>query len=427
MGIAAPASKPPAIAQVVPQQLTPCLSRLEKFARRYAACFWRSEQGEHARTYLEGLHSDLPRKSVEPIATDHSQPRRGLQRFIGAGKWDDEPVRRQLQREVAEEFSDPQGILILDPSAFAKKGTESVGVKRQWCGRLGKKENCQLGVYLAYHGRGGTTLLDAALYLPREWARSRPRREKCHVPAEVRYRSTVQIGSELLRKHSSCLPHAWVVGDDEFGRPAWFRKELQKRQEPYVLEIPCNTLIRDLEAPAPETRKGRGRSRQRPWERVDTWAHRQSSSRWKRIKVADGAKGPLQVKALGVKVQTRFKRKAGLKETLLVTRTPGRRSERKFYVVAYFDEREEIPLEKLVWVAAQRHRIEERFEFAKGECGMADYEVRSWVGWHHHMTMALLALWFVTLQQRRVGKKNAGGDRADDGVGLAIPAAHPGY
>jgi SRSO17 transposase len=408
-------------AQITRKQIVPCLGNLEGFIRRYQPLFYRTEQREHARTYLEGLLSDLPRKSIEPIATDHDQHRRPLQRFVGAGAWSDDKLRREYLLHVREELGDPQGVIIIDPSAFPKKGTESVGVKRQWCGRLGKQDNCQLGVYLGYVGRGGSTLLDTDLYLPREWCRSRARRKKCHVPDPVRFRTSAKIALDLLKEVSPQLPHAWVVGDDEFGRPAWFRRALDRAQERYLLEVPSNTRIRDLEAPSPKRhRRQAGRPPAAPFRQATQWAHRQPPSAWKRLTVRDGEKGPIEVEAILAVVQTYFERRLGPRETLLVTRTLGSKPEYRFYLS---NAPKEVSLERFVEVASQRHAIEECFERAKGEAGLGHYEVRSWVGWHHHMTLSLLATWFLTLEARRVGGKNTGRVGAADGGGVPGTAA----
>lgn len=402
--------------EITRKQLEPCLQDLEGFVNRYAARFYRVEQAAHARTYIEGLLSDLPRKTCEPIATDHDQDRWLIQHFVGAGLWDDENVLAQFHLEVQRDLGDPQGILVLDGSDFAKKGTESVGVKRQWCGRLGKVENCQAGVYLAYVGSGNAALIDRRLYLPKEWCRSPRRRKKGRVPQEIHFRTKIQITDELLKKDASRFPHVWIVGDDEFGRPAWFRRSLARRQERYLLEVPSNTRIRDLEAPAPKHRSRRGRAPKTPFVQATVWAHQQPASRWTRLVVRAGEMGPLEVQALRIPVQAKDEQKIGPVETFLVIRTVGSDPEYWFYLS---DADASVALTELVRVAKARHLVEECLERAKGEAGLAHYEVRSWVGWHHHMTLSLLATWFLTLQQRRVGGKNAGSDRAADGVGVS--------
>ena len=402
--------------EITRKQLEPCLEDLDGFLKRYAPRFYRTEQRDHARTYIEGLLSDLARKTCEPIALDHQQERWLIQHFVGAGLWDDEAIVSELHLHVREAIGDPLGILILDGSDFQKKGTESVGVKRQWCGRLGKVENCQAGVYLAYAASGDAALIDRRLYLPREWTRSPRRRKKCHVPKDIRFLTKIQIANELLKKDAPGFPHAWITGDDEFGRPAWFRRALARRNERYLLEVPSNTLIRDLEASPPQGRSPQGRAPKTPFVQATEWAHAQPASAWTRVVVRAGELGPLQVEALRTRVQAKDEGKIGPEETFLVTRTLGSDPEYRFYLSNNADA--SVALPEIVRVAKHRHLIEECLERAKGEAGLAHYEVRSWVGWLHHMTLSLVATWFLTLQKRRVGKKDAGSDRPTDGLGL---------
>lgn len=407
--------------EVTRKQLAPCVANLDGFIKRYLPRFYRTEQRDHARTYIEGLLSDLPRKTIEPIATDHDEHRRPLQRFVGAGCWSDANVRGEHYAHVLEELGDPEAVIILDPSAFPKKGAESVGVKRQWCGRLGKQDNCQIGVYLAYAGRGGSALLDTDLYLPREWCRSPKRRRKCHVPEHLRFRTSAKIALDLLSKVSPRFPHAWILGDDEFGRPAWFRHALDRAGERYILDVPANTRIRDLEAPPQKYhRRQAGRRPMAPFLQAAEWARHQPASSWKRLTVRNAEKGPLVVEAIHRNVQTYNERRVGPRETLLITRTTSSNPEYRFCLS---NAPKEVSLERLVEAAARRHLIEECFECAKGEAGLAQYEVRSWIGWHHHMTLSMLASWFLTLEARRVGGKNAGSVAAADGGRVPIAVA----
>lgn len=417
MGLAVPRSPQPVFhpVEITRKQLEPCLDNLGRFLERYQPRFYRTEQRGHARTYIEGLLSDLPRKTCEPIATDHGQHRKPLQFFVGAGCWDDEKVLRELHDEVREHLGDPDAVLILDPSAFPKKGRESVGVKRQWCGRLGKQDNCQLGVFLAYAGSGGTALVDRRLYLPREWCRDRRRRTKGHVPEELRFGTSAEIANDLLKKDASRFPHAWVVGDDEMGRPSWFRRELAARQERYLLEVPSNTRIRDLEAPPTKRRRRQRGARKAPFVRAAIWAKQQPLAKWTRVFVRDGEKGRIEVEAARTAVHAYDKTRVGPRETLLVIRTSDPQPEHRYYLS---NAEGYVSMHEMVRAAHERHHIEECFERAKSEAGMGHYEVRSWVGWHHHTTLSLLATWFLTLERRRLGKKDAGSLGTPGGVGL---------
>lgn len=402
------------IPQLTAWDVKPMLENLDEFSQRYAPFFYRKEQRKHLRTELQGLLSDLPRKTLEPIAVDHDQRRRPLQHFVGAGLWDDERVLREFHHDIAKTFGEPHGVLILDPSGFPKKGTESVAVKRQYCGRTGKIDNCQLGVYLAYASGQGGTLVDHRLYLPREWARSPKRRAKTHVPPDVRYRSTVQIGDDLLKKDAARFPHRWITGDDEFGRATWFRYALADRNERYLLEVPVGTHIRDLQAPRPERLGPHGPRPKLPFVPAIQWAKDQPRRRWSRFQIRDGEKGLIEVEAISCRVQCRFERRVGREETLLITRTRETKPEYKAWLG---NEDLDADLEEMVWASSMRHRIEEFIESGKQDAGLADYEIRSWVGWHHHMTLSLLALGFLAFEHKRVEKKEARHHRVFGGAG----------
>jgi SRSO17 transposase len=389
-----------------------CKDRLTLFLQRYLPLFYREEQRELAEVVLQGKLSSLQRKTAEPIAYAADRKRKPVQHFVGAGKWDDEAVMAGLRQHASEEIGAPDGIFIFDGSGFAKKGTESCGVARQWCGRLGKVENCQVGVFLNYATEHGYAPLDRQLYLTKEWVADEQRRDKCHVPEEIVFQEKWRIALDLLER-SQGVPHAWVTADDEFGRVTAFRSDLRFRRETYVLDVPCNTLVRDL------SRREDGR---RPkFERAEVWAKRQPAKRWKTIRVRPGEKGPIKVQVLRARVQTKDEDGCvGPAEILLVTRTLDQ-EKRTAYHVSNADRTEKTW--KLVYVGSERHRVEEMLQAGKGEVGLGQYEVRSWVGWHHHMTLSMLALWFLVLERRRVGKKNPGLDGAAGTGDLPSPAS----
>jgi SRSO17 transposase len=379
-----------------------CAERLEAFVARYLPCFHRAEQRQHARTVLEGKLSGLQRKTTEPIATQAGQKRRPLQLFVGAGGWQDAAVTAELRRHVAQTLGDPEGVWVLDGSAFPKKGHDSCGVARQWCGRLGKVDNCQVGVFLAYVAPRGQALLDARLYVPEDWAADPVRRTQTHVPDDVVFQHKWRIGLDLLDAARGDLPGVWVVADDEFGRVSQLRGQLRLRRLRYVLDVPCNTLVRDLSERRPPARPG-GQPRRPVFERVDQWVARQPAGRWRRVRVRDGAKGPRVVKVLLATVQTKDEDgRVGARERLVVLRSVEKQPQ-TWYTLS--NERH-ARRGQYARVHGARHGIEELLADGKGEVGLAHYEVRSWVGWHHHMTLSLLALWFVHLEHLRLGGKN---------------------
>src|SRR5919201_2241549 len=232
-------------AEVRPSLLNGVMPRLESFLQPFVEAFRSQEQRTNAQHYVEGLLSDLDSKDAESIAYLHDRERQGLQKFIGQTAWNHRPLVTELARQIGAELGEPDGVLVFDPSAFAKKGTESVGVQRQWCGRLGKIENCQVGIYLGYVSRREHALVDVRPYLPKEWAQAKRRRAKVGVPATVRFQTRHELMLEMLDEHGSVLPHMWIAGDDELGRSSWFREQLRQRNERYLLAVPSNTLVRD--------------------------------------------------------------------------------------------------------------------------------------------------------------------------------------
>ena len=374
------------------EDIAKCLPRLSEFADRYKPLLYRSDQERHLGIYLEGLVGGLERKSIEPIAYAHNLCRRPLQRFVGEGAWSDSPLRAEMQRHIVEEIGSPEGVIVIDGSGFPKKGSESVGVARQWCGRLGKIDNCQVGAFLAYSASGGMTLLDADIYLPEEWADDPARREKTHVPARIEFMTKWELCDAQLRRIAPYIPHAWIVGDDEFGRPSEFRDRLADRGERYLLEVPCNTQIRK-----PRSWPGR----KRKWCSVADRRNQRRRNKWTSVVLREGEKGPIEVEAFCTRVETKRDRAPAREETLFVMRTLDKKE------TWYFLAPKGIALNTaaLVRVAAHRHDVEQVFEMAKGDVGLDHYEVRSWVGWYHHITLSMLALWFLNLERRRLGKK----------------------
>jgi SRSO17 transposase len=381
-------------AEVSAADVRGCRGRLRRFLQRYLPLFYREEQRELAEVVVQGKLTNLRRKTSEPIAYQAGRHRKPVQHFVGAGAWDDDAVQAELRRDVAATWGDPEAVMVLDGSGFPKKGNASCGVARQWCGRLGKVDNCQVGVFLAYVTPKGATLVDRRLYLPQDWAADRKRRRQAHVPKAIRFQEGWRIGLDLLDRAAIDLPFGWVTGD-----------------------VPCDTRVRDIDEP-PEPGK-----RYPPWRRADAWAQALPASRWRRVRVGDGAQGPKEVRLAEAWVQTKDSGgRVGALERLVVLRTLDREP-RTWYTLSNAPGR--VAGERLAQVHGQRHGVEEALQAGKGEVGLAHYEVRSWVGWHHHMTLSLLALWFLAQEKQRLGKKNPGPDgaAAARGVRAAIAAA----
>lgn len=389
--------------------------RLEAFLQPFVARLQSPERQTNARHYVQGLLSDLDSKDAESIAYLHDRERQGLQKFIGQAEWDHQPLLTELVQQVGTELGEADAVLVFDPSAFPKKGTESVGVQRQWCGRLGKIDNCQVGIYLGYVSRREHALVDFRLYLPKEWANRKRRRRKAGVPESIRFRTRHELILEMLDERGPLLPHAWIAGDDELGRCSWFREQLRARDECYLLAVPANTAVRDLRAPDPPY-AGHGGQPRVPFTRVDRWCAGLSRSAWQTVKVRDAEHGPVEVQVAWTLVQARTEgRVADVAELLVVFRErQGDGSWKHDYLLS--NAALNTPLAEFARVFKAEHRIEECLQRAKGQAGLADYQVRTWEGWHHHQTLSLIATWFLTQETRRGKNPDTG---ADDATGAA--------
>jgi len=254
--------------------------------------------------------------------------------------------------------------------------------------------------------RIGHTLVDLRLYLPKAWTQEKARLDKAGVPKARRgYRTRHQLALEMLEKNGASLPHRWIAGDDEMGRPYWFRRRLAALGERYVLAVPSNTLLRDVETEPPPSR-GQGRPPKRPWQSVQQWAESLGDEAWRRVDVRDGSKGPLVVDVVTRRVVSRtHRRQQGDEELLVVIRYRDRDQEQVVKVDYYLSNAAPgTPLPELARVTKAAHRIEECIQRSKSEAGLADYEVRNWAGWQHHQTLSLLATWFLERETHR-GKK----------------------
>src|SRR5256886_10254684 len=279
---------------VSPDVFDHMVERLRDFAAPYQHALETEAGKRNISLYLQGLLSHLPRKNTENIAALVDVERLVLQAFIGTAPWDHRPLIQVLVGQVAERLGEPDGIIAFDPSSFPKRGTHSVGVKRQWCSHRGKVDNCQVGVFMGYVSRYDHALLDFRLSLPKEWTRDQQRRQACHVPEDVAYRTRHDQCLEMLDEWGEHVPHGWVTGDDELGRYTWFRGELRARGERYVLGVPCTTTMRDLEAPLPAY-QGRGRRPKAPWQSVSAWRHALDPAGWTPLTVREGENGPAAI------------------------------------------------------------------------------------------------------------------------------------
>ncbi len=407
---------------VSPDVFNQMVDRLGEFVMPYQHVLETEAGQRNVHLYLQGLLSHLPGKNAEDIATFVDIERQVMQAFMGTAPWDHRPLIHVLVDAVADGLGEPDGIIAFDPSSFPKRGTHSVGVKRQWCSHRGKVDNCQVGVFMGYVSHHDHALLDFRLSLPEEWARDEPRRQACHVPPEVLYHTRHEQCVAMLDAWGNQVPHGWITGDDELGRHTRFRHDLRERGERSVLGVPCTTTMRDLEALLPEY-QGRGRRPKALWHSVTQWRQCLTADGWTHLTVRDGEKGPVEIEMVRRRVQTRIERKrTGPEEWLVVTRQPlsddrtlGPQASRDAadqdarYRYHYSlsptcvskRELEEPSLSELARVIKAGACIEACFKRGKSEVGMDEYQVRTWQGWHHHMALSLMAVWFLIGETHR--------------------------
>ena len=305
---------------VTPGAYEGVLERLGEFVTPFFEHLETRMQREKALAYLKGLLSDTERKNVESIAYYHGEDRQPLQMFVGQVDWNDDAILDTLVSQVVTEIGSPNGILVLDPTAFAKKGKMSVGVERQWCGRYGKVDHCQVAIFLAYVGAGEFMLIDRQLYLPKTWIDNPTRCQNAGVPQErIVMKTRHAQATEMICGRGKKFPHKWIAGDDEMGKVPWFRRGLRDLNEPYMLAVPSNILIADLDAPVMICEEC-GEEHERPFINVRDWAKRLPKRRWTKVKVREGHKGWLSVNLVKCRVRAMIENEIGDEETLIVSR-----------------------------------------------------------------------------------------------------------
>jgi SRSO17 transposase len=349
---------------------------LTAVAGRIGGRFVRSEPRRRAVGYVRALLGDAERKNGWQLAEELGEKTPdGVQHLLARADWDADAVRDDLARYVAEHLGDPDGVLVVDETGFLKKGTKSVGVARQYSGTAGRVENCQIGVFLGYATRRGRALLDRTLYLPKEWAEAADRRRAAGVPESVRFATKIVLAKRMVeRALDAGVPAAWVTGDAVYGSDYGFRKAIEDRGLGYVLGVRTDQAVWAVWAGFRQVR-------------VKSLLAEVPANAWRRLSCGEGAKGPRLYDWAATPVNCPEPEAYG--RWLLIRRSVADPAE-----VAYFlcGGRPGTTLRDLVRVAGKRWAIEECFALAKGGCGLDEYEVRSWAGWHRHVTLSLFAL-----------------------------------
>jgi SRSO17 transposase len=405
--------------EVIPSDVEGFLEELWEFQSAFHDCFARSEPRAHFFDYMVGQFSKLERKSIEPMALQvEGGTIRGMQRFISDISWDEDQMVWNYHQLVADDLGDPEGVLMFDETGFVKKGQESVGVARQYCGTLGKVENCQVGVFAGYASRHGYALVDKRLFLPEEWFSDAcaPRRTTCHVPQTLTFQRKPQLAAAMLHalRQEGLLPFKYVVADCLYGHSPDFLDAVDACVGVTTfVAIPGETRCW-LQRPRTEDKtylyKGEARSKRVVVDAVPaacsvaTVAANLPASSWYCRKVSEGTKGPIEYAFARQRVTLG---KEGLPERtvwLVIKRTVGVTPLYSYYIS---NAPVSTPWRTFVWLSGVRWAIEQCFEEGKTELGMDHYEVRKYTGWHHHMLTTMLAHFFLWHLKLRLGKKSA--------------------
>ena len=356
---------------------------VEAVAERVGPRFARSEPRGRAIGYLRGLLSDTERKNGWQLAEHLGEATPdGVQHLLARADWDADGVRDDLTAYVGQHLGDPDGVLIVDETGFLKKGTKSCGVARQYSGTAGRIENSQVGVFLAYAGGRGAALVDRALYLPKEWTDDTPRCRAAGVPKAVAFATKIVLAKRMIeRAVAAGLPARWVTADAVYGSDYAFRIALENQGLGYVLAVRTDFAVtvgfRQVRAKALLTEVPAGA--------------------WQRLSCGAGSKGPRWYDWARTRINGPDPKRC--QRWLLIRRNASDPADVSYFVCGG---RPATTLPELVTIAGKRWLVEECFELAKGDCGLDEYEVRSWTGWHRHVTLSLFALAVVAVIRSRV-------------------------
>ena len=400
-----PSGRPPEI-NLAPRDVEALADELLAYHTLFAPLFQRAEQRHWALLYLQGQLLELERKSIEPMALAlEGGDVQALQQFISQGAWDAEAVLARHQEVVAQTLGDADtGVLI-------------VGVARQWCGALAKVANCQASVVAGYASARGYTLVERRLYLPAQWFTPAyaARRQRYGVPPEQLFRTKPPLAGEMIAalRARGVLPFRWVTCDEGFGRDPVFLDQIAAADLVYLAEVPHTTRVWPQAVPAADAA---------PVE-VGTLAALLPATAWTRQQIKEGAKGPLEAECAFVRAIAVRDGRPGPEVWVVLRRTLDDRPALKIYLS---NAPADTPPATLVWLCGLRWPAESAIKEGKGEVGLDHYEVRGWVGWHHHVTLAFLAHHFLVRARLRVGEKSSGADgAAGAGVAPGRPAAAP--
>ena len=396
---------PPPAWNLAAEDVHEMVNKLEETYGVYRSAFERSDQAAHGWVYLKGLLSDIPRKVTERIALRFGENVRSLQHFIGQSRWSCEAMKEIHQGLVVETLGEADGVLLIDESGMVKQGQHSVGVAWQWCGSVGKVANSQVGVYLGYASRKGHSFLDARLFLPEKWFAEThaEQRQACGIPEALSYQTKPEIALEMLQQafERGDLPCQWVAADELYGDAPAFRDGVADLDKWYFVEVSCSRQVW-LEKPEVHLPAWQGRGRkptrlrlrnpEHKSQRVDALAQQLPDKAWVRAKIKEGSKGPLVCDFACLRIIEVRDGLPGPQSWLILRRNLEDPTTIKYY---FSNAPADIDPLELVRISGMRWPVEIIFRAGKVEVGFDHYELRSWLGWHHHMFFAFLAHLFL--------------------------------
>jgi len=381
------------------------LNETKRYMKLFKPAFQRVEQIKKSLTYLHGLLGNTTRKNVEQMALGQKEKVRSLQYYVGQSQWETEPVIVIHQGLIGETLGEEDGVALIDESSAVKQGTESVGVAAQYCGSVGKIANGQVGVYLGYASRKGYSLIEGQLFMPEKWFEEEhaEQRQACGVAEDLVFKTKPEIGLELLENalQRNNLSFFWVAADALYGDSPAFRDGVAATEKSYFTAIKENSLIW-CTAPKVHLPQWSGHGRHPTRLRLsDTRKHpipvqqlvkKIQKQDWIQAVIKEGSKGPLVCEFAFLRVTEARGGLPAAELWLIIRRNLEDPSEIKYF---FSNAPISTPLAEFVRISGMRWPIETIFEEAKGEVGMDQYEMRSWIGWHHHMLLVSLAHHFL--------------------------------
>lgn len=402
------------------EQIRSLKPMLARYLKKFDDCFSRCDTRAHLPVYVEGQLSDLSAKSCEPIALHAGVAPRTLQEFLAQHRWNEDGLRDRLRKTIVGQHAGPNSIGIIDETSDVKKGDKTPGVQRQWCGTVGKPENCMVTVHLGYATGDFHCLVDGELFLPESWSEDRQRCREAGIPDDMVYRSKWEISLELYdRAMAGGMEFDWIGFDEGYGGKPAFLRGMDDRKQPFVGEVP-STFTGWITPPRITDRpfqRGPGRGRKTP--RVVSGSPRAIALRnmlkyspelrdqpWTGYHVKDGQKGPVVWEAKHAMITIKDENDLpGIRLHVVIARNMVDTDEVKYFVS---NAPPETPVATLLLVGFSRWRVERCFQDQKQEVGLDQWEGRRYLGLKRHLILSCVSYLFLATVREQLREKKSG-------------------